>query len=421
MAARGVGVFLGRFSELEISVVTRDKQGSVTLFTVCGRLIKMSIKTHSGLSAVVLTLAVFLFGCISMRNGNLNGNNVWRHSAVFIDSSRLEKLKTRILTKSEPGFAAWRIVKKNCDDGLATKPQPPTRWAIPGFYDDHEAHEHAIEKLRKDATLAYEEALCFRILNESRYAKQSAKVINAWASTLKEFDPSLADTKLSMNEFFAPMIVAADLLNTSNEWTVGDKLRFKDFIRQIILPLNTMEPKQNNHANWGVFLVLCAAAYTDDVVLFEKAKDRFKSLIDIQIGADGTMVLEYDRSDTKNWHGGPTKGKNGIWYSNYALMPITLAAEVLNSNGFDLYNYRTISGKSIGLAFKKAAEWSRHPELFPFYKLNHGKLKGARAVSYFEILNQHWPDPNASELLSSLRPLSSEAGMPHLTLTHGGF
>ncbi|MFZ4715659.1 MAG: alginate lyase family protein [Bacteriovoracaceae bacterium] len=381
----------------------------------------MDRKSNFNFLSGILIFIIFLVGCSSISGDNSNVEIPWKHSAVFLDSTRIDKLKKRIEEKSEPNYQAWLEVKKNCDKGLSLDPNPVGKWAIPGFYDGQDAHEQLVEGLHRDTTLAYEEALCFRILGDSRYAKQSIRIINAWTNILKESDPSFVDTKLSMNEFFVPMIVAADLLESFSLFTNNDKLKFKKFIRDVILPLNTMEPKKNNHANWGVLLVLSIAVYLDDLVLFEKAEARFKDLMEIQIAADGTMLMEYERSDTKNWHGGMTKGKRGIWYSNYSLMAMTLGAEIFRLNGRDFFNYQSSTGKSIQLAYKKIADWSRHPEKFPFYQLNKGHLKGVSAVSYFEILNQIWSDPNASELLKNLRPLTSDAGVPNLTLTHGGF
>jgi hypothetical protein len=383
----------------------------------------LSMYSHRCLLGLLTVLSLLnpLAGCSTVHVNNPGSEMSWTHTAIFLSNDRIVKLKQRIASKTEPNFSAWLNVKKNCDNGLLQAPHPVEKWAIPGFYDGHKEHEEAVERLRQDSTLAYEEALCFRILDDTNFAKQSARIINSWAVTLKEADSSLTDTKLSINEFFPPMIVAADLLDRSEDWSLEQKTRFKKFIRDIILPLNTMEPKSNNQANWGVFLVLCAAAYIDDSALFEKAEARMKSLMDVQIGSDGTMLFEFDRSDNKNWHGGPTKGKNGIWYSSYALLPMTLAAEVLGLNDRNIFDYQTTSGRSIRLAFEKIAIWDRHPEYFPFYKSNHGHLKGVNAVSYFEILNQHWQNENATELLNEFRPLTSSAGMPDITLTHGGF
>lgn len=105
-------------------------------------------------------------------------------------------------------------------------------------------------------SLSYEEALCFQITGDFRYTQQSIRIVDAWSNTLKFSDPTLADTKLSMNELFiSPMITAADLLETSSDWKGPQKLQFKNFLRKVVLPLSTMEPKYSRSmiANWKKF------------------------------------------------------------------------------------------------------------------------------------------------------------------------
>jgi hypothetical protein len=94
------------------------------------------------------------------------------------------------------------------------------------------------------------------------------------------------------------------------------------------------------------------------------------------------LNFEVQRSDTKNWLGGPTKGKNGVGYSNYALMPTTLAAEILSLNGIQLKEYQPSSSGHFKKAYTKVAGWCLNPETFPFYKSNKGKIKGTSRQSY---------------------------------------
>ncbi|MGK5089652.1 hypothetical protein WDW86_19030 [Bdellovibrionota bacterium FG-2] len=98
-----------------------------------------------------------------------------------------------------------------------------------------------------------------------------------------------------------------------------------------------------------------------------------------------------------------------------------LTAEILYLNGHDLFNDRSTAGGTLSLALKKIADWSLHPESFPFFKNNSGNLSGVNRISYFEFLNQHWPYAPAMALLKRHRPLSADGGIPDLTLTHGGF
>ena len=367
-----------------------------------------------------LTVIAVSYSSCSGIPSNQRNTSHWVHNAVFISDSRLELLRKRISEKTEPTFSAWKVVGPACDRGLLQKPRAVGRWAIPGYYENKDRHEAAVLPLQADSTLAYEEALCFRLTGKTKYAAQSIRIINAWSSTLRSSDPTQADSKLSMCEFFPTMIAAAGLLRPYGDWSNGSREQFKTLLRKVVLPLNTMDTKKNNHANWGTLLVLSVATFLDDLQLLEKAEVRFKSLIDTQISADGTLPLEIDRSDSKVTHGGATRGKRGIWYTNYALMPTTLSAEILSINGHSLYEYRSPAGGSLKSAYERVADWCLHPEAFPYYGLNHGKLKGTNYVSYFEILDILWPNSAAHAMLEKYRPLTADGSFPLLTLTHGG-
>jgi hypothetical protein len=366
----------------------------------------------------LLLLANLIVGCSILHNKSSAKEN-WTHSGIFLTDQRLINIKLRIQKKIEPTYKSWVEVLQNCNQGLLHSPQPAAHWAVPAYYEDKILHEKIVQPLQYESRLSYELSLCYRLTDDERYSKKSAEIINAWSTTLKTYDLSLGDTKLSMSESFSSMILAADLLKTYNGFTITIQDQFKDLLRKVVLPLNTMDDKKNNHANWGLLLVLSSAAYLDDLGLLERAESRYKELIAIQIEPDGTLLREIDRSNTTNYHGGSTKGQKGIWYTNYALSPTTLSAEILNINGRNVYSYKSSSGGSLKAGYEKAAEWSAHPETFPYYKSNNGKLFGMNYVSYFEILNMIWPNENAKKKLRELRPLTVDGSFPHLTLTHG--
>lgn len=277
-------------------------------------------------------VTIVLLNC-TLSCSTLTKKETWKHSAVFISDQKIKTLQNKIAMKIEPTHSIWLQTKKRCDHALNISPKAVERWAIPGFYDDPELQQKLIRSLQEDAISAYEEALCYRLTGEDKYARKTKDILSAWMSTLKSSDTNQSDSKLSMSELFPMMIAAADLVHPYSGWDLKSKDKFNFFLRKIILPLNSMLPKKNNHANWGTLLVLSSAAYLDDAELFKVGENRLKELIDTQIKSDGTLPMEMDRSDTKNWHGGPTKGKNGIWYTNYALMPTTLSAEILLLNG----------------------------------------------------------------------------------------
>jgi hypothetical protein len=177
--------------------------------------------------------------------------------------------------------------------------------------------------------------------------------------------------------------------------------------------MNTME-RANNWGNWGLLLHLSCAAYLDDFTLFQKGVERWKQLIDSQIAEDGHLIHEVKRA------GSGREGDYGIWYSHFSLMPQTIAAEIARVNGLDLYDYQSPNGHSLRKAYEWLAQFAGEPQRFPYLQGGDAsRLVGVNYVSYWEILNNRWPNSDAAYLIGRLRPLTADHSAPFLTFTHG--
>jgi len=336
----------------------------------------------------------------------------WRARAVFISDDRLTLLKSRIDEKTEPTWTAWLQVKGAADAALDRQPHAPTKWHVPYYYEDPEGHAGAKQGLQDDANGAYALSLAYRMTGEEEYARATARLLNAWATEVEILERT-QDSGLSFSYHFPALIFAADLIEDSPSWPEPDQRAFKDFVRKKAIPQNTME-KDNNWGNWGLVLVMASAAHLDDKGLFEQAVSRWKEFIEEQIADDGHLVHEVNRG------GFGRKGDYGMWYSHFSLMPQTIAAEIARVNGVYLYDYVSPSGRSLRLAFEWLVPWVCEPERFPYFQGGEvRKLVGVQYVSYFEILNVHWPIANAAAVLAKLRPLTARHSAPFLTFTHG--
>jgi hypothetical protein len=326
----------------------------------------------------------------------------------LISDARIEALQQRIADKQEPNYTAYIAMKERADQSLGRKPNPPEHWYIPGYYRDAEGHRTAKEVLKNDANDAYRLALCYRITQEERYAQSAAKLIDGWAAGVKSFSKK-DDSTLSFSYHFPPMIFAADLISQSPSWPKQSQKAFQQFVREKALPMNTMS-RSNNWGNWGLVLVMGAAVYLDDEALFQKGVTRWKDFIAEQIAPDGHLHHEVNRN----------QGRSGIWYSNFSLLPQTIAGEIARVNGVFLYDYKAPNGRTLQSAFERLAPWVLHPETFPYWEGPAERLSGVDYISYFEILNEVWPHPAAQKALEKWRPLSARHGAPALTFTHGG-
>ncbi|MBI1390379.1 MAG: hypothetical protein GC154_18230 [bacterium] len=328
-------------------------------------------------------------------------------NGVFLSPEHVEALRGKVEHKTEPTWSAYQQLLRDADQALEHEPHTPKHWYVPGYYRDAEGHRRAKQSLQDDANDACKMALVFRMTGDERYGRGAAKMARAWATGVE--DVSLKDdSTLSFSYHFPALIFAADLIRDSSAWSDEDEKAFRQFLTGTAMRLNTMD-RANNWGNWGLVLVMAIAAYTHDEALFETGVARWKELIETQIAENGDLPHEIHRN----------KGTSGIWYTHFALFPQTIAAEIAKVNGVDLYDYAAPNGRTLRMAFERVVPWVENPAAFPYLEDKSQSLHGVEYVSYFEILNAHWPNPAATAILKRLRPLDATHSAPAMTFTHG--
>lgn len=329
---------------------------------------------------------------------------------VFLSVDRLATLQRRIAQKTEPTYTAYLALQREADAQLTRQPQAPAEWYVPGYYRDPAGHKKAKDGLAGDANHAYALALLFRMTGEDKYAQSAVRLLDAWASGLQTLSQK-DDSRLSFCYHFPAFILAADLLRDFSGWPAAHQQAFTDFLRTKALPMTTQE-RENNWGNWGLVLTLAGAVYLRDEALYRTGIERWKYFMETQLAEDGHLRLEVTRNDGR--------GDHGLWYSHFSLMPQTIAAEIARVHGDDLFSYRSPSGHTLRQAFERLAPWTCEPATFPYYRgSNPAEQHGPDYISYWEILNAHWPQPAAARLLAKKRPLSADHSAPALTFTHG--
>lgn len=326
---------------------------------------------------------------------------------IFLSEKRLDTLKQRIAQHAEPTYPAWLDLKAHAQGLLDRQPHAPEHWCVPGFYRDAQGHSRAKQGLQDDANAVYELALCWRMTGDERYGRTAVRLINGWVNTVHSTSRE-EDSTLSFSYHFPAMIFGADLLASWPGFPADRQDAFRSFCRETALPLNTMD-RSNNWGNWGLVLVLACARYLDDEELLDRGEKRWKELLDSQIDDRGHLYHEVHRSG----------GMRGIWYSHFSLFPQTIAAEILRVAGRDLYDWRSPGGHTLRQAFEPLASWTRDPASFPYWEGDPKRLTGVSYFSYFEILNGHWPNEDATWLLRRARPMTAGHSAPVLTFTHG--
>ncbi|WP_157786203.1 alginate lyase family protein [Dyella japonica] len=288
--------------------------------------------------------------------------------------------------------ARWQSLRTTCDRHIGYEPHPVSDFSPPPHYVDREGEQRIVKPFTDDGDVAYREALCFAASGDRRYAEVAERILDAWAAGVQRIGQGqgVAD----VNFMFPRYALAATMVRADSQW---NDAKFRAFVRQRVLPLSTAS-RNNNFGNWGVFLEASSAAYLQDRGLMQRAAKRWQSLMLSQVAQDGSMPAEICRSNTSDYCGGADKGVNGLSYTHYTLFPTTMAAEIFRNAGIDVYAGN--AGHQLSLAYARAAQWTLHPETFPYYASNNGHLNGVRNAAYFRILQRRMPNDDGRAVIA---------------------
>ncbi|MFP6091851.1 alginate lyase family protein [Helicobacter pylori] len=241
------------------------------------------------------------------------------------------------------------------------------------------------KSFKKSALMSYDLALGYWVSNNKQYGLKTIEILNAWAKELQSVDTYQSEDNIN---FYMPYMNMA-------YWFVKKAFpspEYEDFIKR--MRQYSQSALNTNHGAWGILFDVSSALALDDHALLQNSANRWQEWVFKAIDENGVIASAITRSDTSDYHGGPTKGIKGIAYTNFALLAITISGELLFENGYDLWGSE--AGKRLSVAYNKVATWILNPETFPYFQPN---LIGVHNNAYFIILAKHYSSPSANELL----------------------
>ncbi|GAA8337245.1 alginate lyase family protein [Helicobacter pylori] len=241
------------------------------------------------------------------------------------------------------------------------------------------------KSFKKSALMSYDLALGYLVSKNKQYGLKAIEILNAWAKELQSVDIYQSEDNIN---FYMPYMNMA-------YWFVKKAFpspEYEDFIKR--MRQYSQSALNTNHGAWGILFDVSSALALDDHALLYNSTNRWQEWVFKAIDEDGVIASAITRSDTSDYHGGPTKGIKGIAYTNFALLALTVSGELLFENGYDLWG--SGAGKRLSIAYDKTATWILNPETFPYFQPN---LIGVHNNAYFIILAKHYSSPSADELL----------------------
>ncbi len=241
------------------------------------------------------------------------------------------------------------------------------------------------KSFKKSAIMSYDLALGYLVSKNKQYGLKAIEILNAWAKELQSADTYQSEDNIN---FYMPYMNMA-------YWFVKKAFpspEYEDFIKR--MRQYSQSALNTNHGAWGILFDVSSALALDDHALLQNSANRWQEWVFKAIDENGVIPSAITRSDTSDYHGGPTKGIKGIAYTNFALLALTISGELLFENGYDLWGSK--AGKRLSVAYNKVATWILNPETFPYFQPN---LIGVHNNAYFIILAKHYSSPSADELL----------------------
>ncbi len=241
------------------------------------------------------------------------------------------------------------------------------------------------KSFKKSAIMSYDLALGYLVSKNKQYGLKAIEILNAWAKELQSVDTYQSEDNIN---FYMPYMNMA-------YWFVKKAFpspEYEDFIKR--MRQYSQSALNTNHGAWGILFDVSSALALDDHALLQNSANRWQEWVFKAIDENGVIPSAITRSDTSDYHGGPTKGIKGIAYTNFALLALTVSGELLFENGYDLWGSK--AGKRLSVAYNKVATWILNPETFPYFQPN---LIGVHNNAYFIILAKHYSSPSADELL----------------------
>ncbi|GAA9521240.1 alginate lyase family protein [Helicobacter pylori] len=277
--------------------------------------------------------------------------------------------------------------KLHLDEKLSQTIQPCAQLNASKHYTSTGVREPdaCTKSFKKSALMSYDLALGYVVSENEQYGLKVIEILNAWAKELQSVDTYQSEDNIN---FYMPYMNMA-------YWFVKKAFpspEYEDFIKR--MHQYSQSDLNTNHGAWGILFDVSSALALDDHALLQNSANRWQEWVFKAIDEDGVIASAITRSDTSDYHGGPTKGIKGIAYTNFALLALTVSGELLFENGYDLWGSE--AGKKLSVAYNKVATWILNPETFPYFQPN---LIGVHNNAYFIILAKHYSSPSADELL----------------------
>lgn len=276
---------------------------------------------------------------------------------LVVRSEGLAKIRAALATS--PTKEDFDLMRGDADAALARSSNAVADLNVPGYYFDADGHRAAKQRLIDDGGGAYALALTAALLPSNDparagYVAHAAMLVDAWATTNKSISGEDGPLVLAYKGIF--LLLAADLLMVEPTWTAQEQQQFLSWVQNVFrASVSTIRDQPDNVGCWGRLGMLAAARMLGDKAGATTEVSGIETYLSVAVAPNGEMIEENKRH------------VKGMKYTFFALSPLTVAAQIARTGGFDdLFQYTTPNNRSLKLALDKYFTYAVNPSSWPY-------------------------------------------------------
>lgn len=256
------------------------------------------------------------------------GGKAFVHPGVVVTTESVARMKDYIARQAYPVYEGFLMLKSSPRVGEAYKMNGP----YPYISRDHPDYKYTSNGMTSDFSAAYEDALMWVLTDDKTYARKSADILLAYASTLQGIPESNDRMLLAGLEGFKIASALEILKHTSSGVSDEEIEQVVEMLKKhFILAMDDFYamPACTN-GNWGLIVTkayMASAILMDDREMYERAKDFYLN------GEDNGTIRNYIDGET----GQLQESGRDQQHSMLGLSAMAMVCEVAWHQGDDLY------------------------------------------------------------------------------------
>jgi hypothetical protein len=175
------------------------------------------------------------------------------HPGLMHTEADFTRMRDKIAAGAQPWVAGWNALTSSSRAGLWSTPNPLETVVRGG---DGENFRTMVEDLER----AYQYAVRWKVSQDTAYADQAVKFLNAWSSTMKTLTGN-SDRFLAAGIYGYQWANAAEIMRSYPGWQAADVAAFQKLMLEVFYPLShsfLIDHNGSNITNYWANWDLCA-------------------------------------------------------------------------------------------------------------------------------------------------------------------